>query len=88
MKKLIVVSGLIFTTALYASPKLDFLFKDAMVFSAANTTSLTGSAKAGDDVVVKVRDLELKSKADNEGRFKVVIPALGVVREPFAVKVI
>ena len=87
MKKLIVVSGLIFTTALYASPKLDFLFKDAMVFSAANTTSLTGSAKAGDDVVVKVRDLELKSKADNEGRFKVVIPALGVVREPFAVKV-
>lgn len=87
MKKLIVVSGLIFTTALYASPKLDFLFKDAMVFSAANTTSLTGSAKAGDDVVVKVRDLELKSKADNEGRFKVVIPALGVVRDPFAVKV-
>lgn len=87
MKKLIVVSGLIFTTALYASPKLDFLFKDAMVFSAANTTSLTGSAKAGDDVVVKVHDLELKSKADDEGRFKVVIPALGVVREPFAVKV-
>lgn len=87
MKKLIVVSGLIFTTALYASPKLDFLFKDAMVFSAASTTSLTGSAKAGDDVVVKVRDLELKSKADNEGRFKVVIPALGVVREPFTVKV-
>lgn len=87
MKKLIVVTGLIFTTALYASPKLDFLFKDAMVFSAVNTTSLTGSAKAGDDVVVKVRDLELKAKADNEGRFKVVIPALGVVREPFAVKV-
>lgn len=87
MKKLIIVSGLIFTAALYASPKLDFLFKDAMVFSAASTTSLTGSAKAGDDVVVKVRDLELKAKVDNEGRFKVVVPALGVVREPFAVKV-
>ena len=87
MKKLIIVSGLIFTAALYASPKLDFLFKDAMVFSAASTTSLTGSAKAGDDVVVKVRDLEFKAKVDNEGRFKVVVPALGVVREPFAVEV-
>lgn len=72
---------------LNAAPKLDFLFKDAMVFSASHDTALTGTAESGDEVVVKVRDLELKAKADKDGRFKVMIPALGVVREPFAITV-
>lgn len=70
-----------------AAPKLDFLFKDAMVLSAAHDTALTGTAKPSDEVVVKIRGAEFKATVGEDGRFKVVIPPLGVVREPFAIAV-
>lgn len=91
IKRTVKFAALVFalfgTGHLNAAPKLDFLFRDAMVFSAAHDTSLTGTAKPGDEVTVKVRDLEFKAKADRDGRFKVVIPSLGVVRDPFAITV-
>ncbi len=88
MTKIAVVTFAFFgPIRLAAAPKLDFLFRDSMVFSAAHDAVLSGSAKPGDEVAVKVRGSEFKAKAGADGRFKIAIPPFGVVREPFEIAV-
>lgn len=88
MTKIAVVTFAFFgPIRLVAAPKLDFLFRDSMVFSAAHDAVLSGSAKPGDEVAVKVRGSEFKAKAGADGRFKIAIPPFGVVREPFEIAV-
>ncbi len=87
MKKLLTVLLLAAAIPLAAEVKPDFLFQDNFVFCASKPARITGRADPGEKITVSMLGRTYEAVTGDDGRFKVEIPAPGVIKTPFEVTI-
>ena len=87
MKKMLTALLLAAAIPLAADVKPDFLFQDNFVFCAAKPARITGAADPGEKVTVSMQGKTYEAVTGENGRFKVDIPAPGVIKTPFEVTI-
>ena len=80
------MTSLLLAAAL-AATQLDSIFTDGFVFPAKHPTVLTGQSEPGREIKVLVDKSVYKTTAGADGRFAVTLPAFGVRKDPFEVRV-